>query len=78
MKALKEGITVKRHLDSGTSQKLCLRDASTDDKPHTGVEWDGGCCSKGRTGFSWEELREVFVKTLHSSAMIVPCSAPVG
>ena len=42
-----------RHTEKGGSAKVCLRGG------HDGVEWDGGCCSKARTGFTWEELREV-------------------
>ena len=57
MKHLHDGIPIRRHLENGREDKICIRGSG--EAGDDGVAWDGLCCSKARTSFTWEELKEV-------------------
>ena len=47
MKHLHDGIPIRRHLENGREDKICIRGAG--EAGDDGVAWDGLCCSKART-----------------------------
>ena len=83
MKHLHDGIPIRRHLENGREDKICIRGAG--EAGDDGVAWDGLCCSKARTSFTWEELKEVRTysratigKTVHPTATLAKSPMPSG
>ena len=83
MKHLHDGIPIRRHLENGREDKICIRGSG--EAGDDGVAWDGLCCSKARTSFTWEELKEVRTysratigKTVHPTATLAKSPMPSG